>query len=308
MLRATVCIFGNFLTDIGSWIGGFFADAIRSSVIDSVRWMTNLTTNSMSKTLDNAISQVSETPQSFNPGIFTILETFTNQVLVPIGILILSVLLFYELIDTLLDKNSTNDTVNIQWFIKWSIKFVLGIFIVTNTWGIVNGIMEFLAGVTRWGATVIQGSAIDNSANLMAQIEAELATAGFGTLISTFVGVLIGRVLMWILNLFIYYVLIARMIEIYLIISMSPIAMSTFVNKEWNVGNNYIKKLIAKGVQALLIVVILAMSGAIQGVVLSQSYGSDAWGLIGAMLITYVVVAMMMFKTGSIANSIVGAN
>ena len=61
----------------------------------------------------------------------------------------------------------------------------------------------------------------------------------------------------------IFVIVYARMIEIYLTISLVPIPMATFGNKEQSmVGQNYMRSLFALGFQGLLIM--------IQGVLLAN--------------------------------------
>ena len=65
---------------------------------------------------------------------------------------------------------------------------------------------------------------------------------------------------MKIISVLITVVMYGRMIEIYLYTSIAPIPFATFINKEWGqVGNNYLKGLMALGFQGFFIMVIVGI-------------------------------------------------
>ena len=57
-----------------------------------------------------------------------------------------------------------------------------------------------------------------------------------------------------------FVVVYGRIMEIYLITSVAPIPFATLGNREWGqIGQNYVRSLIALGLQALLIIICVAI-------------------------------------------------
>ena len=65
---------------------------------------------------------------------------------------------------------------------------------------------------------------------------------------------------MWALNIIIFVLVYGRMIEIYLLTSLSPIPVATLANRELgHTGQNYLRSLFAVGFQGMLILVCVAI-------------------------------------------------
>ena len=56
-------------------------------------------------------SDVGTTPQAWNSGIFNMLQSLSDTVIVPIAAAILAVIMCYELIDMIVEKNNMHDRV-----------------------------------------------------------------------------------------------------------------------------------------------------------------------------------------------------
>ena len=110
----------------------------------------------------------------------------------------------------------------------------------------------------------------------------------------------------WAMYIFIFILTNIRMITIYLKISLAPIPMATMANKEWSsIGVNYLKGLFALALQGFLMLVCIAIYAAmIQGMTKSGNIQSIAW----MTLAFTILLCVMLFKTGSIANSILGVH
>ena len=92
------------------------------------------------------------------------------------------------------------------------------------------------------------------------------------------------------------------MIEIYLMVSLAPIPFSTFANREQGqVGQNYLKSLLAIGFQGFLIMICVGIYAVlIQTVAFSTDIVGSLWGVMGYT----VLLVYTLFKTGSLAKSI----
>ena len=104
--------------------------------------------------------------------------------------------------------------------------------------------------------------------------------------------------MMWAEAMFIY----GRMIEIYLVTSVAPIPMATMCNREWGqMGQNYLRSLLALGFQAFLIIVCVAIYAALVGhIAVSDDISYAIWTCMGYT----VLLCFCLFKTGSMAKSV----
>lgn len=255
--------------------------------------------------LTKAGQQLGETPQSFNAGVFSILEKITNNILVPVGILILSCLMFYELIDLILQKNKVDEPIDYRYILKWLFKVVLGIIILSNSWTIVNGIMGFCQYVITSVSGLVSGEITETTSSLDAFTQ-QLESYSTWTLIWFSVLTFTANLFNYIYTLIVPIFVFLRIFEIYLLLSASPIPMSSFMNKEFSaMGVNYLKRISAKGLQAVLMLVVLAMGAGLQSQLLSANAG-EIGTAIGNIFIGNIVLLIMLAKTGGVANAIMG--
>ena len=82
---------------------------------------------------------VGTTPQAWNSSVFNMIKTLSDNVIVPIAGAILTFVMCYELIQMVIDKNSFHDFETFV-FMKWVIKTVIGVLLLSHTWDIVMGI------------------------------------------------------------------------------------------------------------------------------------------------------------------------
>ena len=94
--------------------------------------------------------QIGQTPQGWNATIFSMIQTLSESVIVPIAGLILAFVMTLELIQLLVEKNNLHD-VDTWMFFKWIFKTAAAILIVTNTWNIVMGVFDAAQSVGGTG-------------------------------------------------------------------------------------------------------------------------------------------------------------
>ena len=96
------------------------------------------------------------------------------------------------------------------------------------------------------------------------------------------------------------------MIEIYLMTSLAPIPLSTFGNREQSqVGQNYLRSLFALGFQGFLIVICVGIYAVlVQSIAFTDDIIASIWGVMGYT----VLLVFTLFKTGSIAKSVLSAH
>ena len=91
-----------------------------------------------------------------------------------------------------------------------------------------------------------------------------------------------------------------------LVTSLGPIPLATMTNGEWrNVGQNYLKSLLALGFQAFLIMVVVGIYAVlIQSITATGDVSGAIWMAMGYT----VLLCYTLFKTGSLAKSLFGAH
>lgn len=111
---------------------------------------------------------------------------------------------------------------------------------------------------------------------------------------------------MWALTICIFIICYGRMIEIYCMTSIAPIPMATMANREWGqMGQNYLRSLLALGFQGFLIIVCVAIYAVlIQNIVVESSVSAAIWTCMGYT----VLLCFTLFKTSSLARSLFHAH
>lgn len=249
--------------------------------------------------------EVGMTPSGWNGGIFNMIRSLSETVIVPIAGIVLTFIMCYELIQLIIDKNNLHE-LDTWIFWKWIFKTFCAVVIVTNTWNIVMGVFDLTQNVVNQSAGVIISDAGIDISSAVGNLETTLADWSIGSLLglwfqSIFVGLCTN-----ILSICIFLVIYGRMIEIYLATSIGPIPLATMVNHEWgSTGQNYIRSLLALGFQAFLIMICVAIYAVL---VQNISAGDNITGAIWACMGYTVLLCYSLFKTGSLAKSLFGAH
>ena len=288
-------------------------DTIWESITD---WLKEILTagiiSNLSGMFDSTNQQVSQivgdvglTPQAWNSGIFNMIQNLSNTVILPIAGAILAFVMTLELIQLITDKNNLHD-VDTWMFIKWVFKSAAAVLIVTNTWTIVMGIFDAAQSVVSSAAGVIVGNTSIDISSIMTDMETRLLDMDVGPLLGLWFQSLFVGICTWAITICIFIVIYGRMIEVYLVTSIAPIPMATMVNREWGqMGQNYLRSLLALGFQAFLIVVCVAIySVLVQNIAISTDISAAIWTCMGYT----VLLCFCLFKTSSLAKSVFNAH
>ena len=111
--------------------------SLREAIID----MLGTILGDFNQRVADAGDVVRQTPMEFDANVFNMLRALSENAIMPIAGLVLTVLMTYELIGMLMQKNNMAD-IEPAMFVKWGIKLVLGIVFLTNAFPIVNGIFN----------------------------------------------------------------------------------------------------------------------------------------------------------------------
>ena len=249
--------------------------------------------------------EVGMTPSAWNGGVFNLIRSLSETVIIPIAGIILTFVMCYELIQLVIEKNNLHD-VDTWIFFKWIFKTFVAVFLVTNTWNIVMAIFDVAQNVVSQSGGIISGSTSIDLSTAIPDMEAQLEAMDLGPLLGLWFQSMVVGLTMNILSICIFLVVYGRMIEIYLVTSVGPIPFATMSNRDWSsVGQNYLKSLIALGFQAFLIMICVGIYAVlIQEISTADNISAAIWGCMGYT----VLLCFTLFKTGSMAKGIFSAH
>ena len=242
---------------------------------------------------------------AWNGGVFNLIRSLSETVIIPIAGIILTFVMCYELIQLVIEKNNLHD-VDTWIFFKWIFKTFVAVFLVTNTWNIVMAIFDVAQNVVSQSGGIISGSTNIDLSTAIPDMEAQLEAMDLGPLLGLWFQSMVVGLTMNILSICIFLVVYGRMIEIYLVTSVGPIPFATMSNREWSsVGQNCLKSLIALGFQAFLIMICVGIYAVlIQEISTTDNISAAIWGCMGYT----VLFCFTLFKTGSMAKGIFSAH
>ena len=268
--------------------------------------------SNLSGTFDTVNAKVGEiagevgmTPSGWNGGIFNMIRSLSETVIVPIAGIILTFVMCYELIQLIVEKNNLHDF-DTWLFWKWIFKTFCAVLIVTNTWNIVMAVFDMAQSVVNQSAGVIISDAGIDISGVVGDLETTLADWSIGALLGLWFQSIFVGLCAHILTIAIILVIYGRMIEIYLVTSIGPIPFATMVNREWgHTGQNYLRSLLALGFQAFLIMVCVGIYAVlVQNITVGDNITTAIWECLGYT----VLLCYTLFKTGSLAKSLFGAH
>lgn len=267
--------------------------------------------NNLSGMFDSVNQRVGEiavsvgmTPESFSPGVFAMIRSISESVIIPIAGLILTFIACYELIQMIVDHNNLANFET--WiFFKWVFKTFAAVLIITNTFNITLAVFDIAQQVVSASASIISAdTAVDSTA--LETMQATLTGMELGELLGLFLQSFIVQFTMSALAIVIFIIVYGRMIEIYLMVSLAPIPFSTFANREQSqIGQNYLRSLFALGFQGFLMMICVGIYAVlIQSISVSDDIIGSIWGVIGYT----VLLCFTLFKTGTLAKSVMNAH
>lgn len=279
------------------WFKGVLIDGITSN-------LTGLF-DTVNGKVGEIAADVGATPQDWNSGVFNMLRSLSETVIVPIAGAILALIMCYELIQLIAERNSMHDMDSWMLF-RWVFKSAAAIILVSNTWNIVMGVFDLTQSVVNQSAEVIIGNTSIDITAVVTDLENRLSDMDIGGLLGLWFQSLFVGLTMNILSICIMLVVYGRLIEIYLVTSLGPIPLATIGNSEWRgMGQGYLKSLFALGFQAFLIMVVTGIYAVlIQNIALDGDVSGAIWGCMGYT----VLLCFCLFKTGSIAKAVFAAH
>ena len=262
----------------------FILDPINEFIRDMLKGWIEDNLSDLFVQLNNNVAgvsvEVSQTPSTWNGNIFSIVQTLSETVIVPVAAVIITYVLCYELISMLIDRNNMH---------------------------IVMAMFDLGSQMTMTaGGAIYHEAGIPDVWSDVITIHAKLDAMTTGELWSFVFETMFAKLLIRIMSVLITVIMYGRMIEIYLYVSCAPIPFATLGNKEWgSIGTNYIKSIFALALQGFFIMVCVGIYAAlVSGLVVADDLSTAVWELMAHT----VVLCFSLFKTGSLAKAIMNTS
>ena len=284
------------LKAISDWIKSLLTAAIMSNL--------NGLFDDVNTQVGSIAQQVGTKPSAFEPRVFAMIEALSRNVVLPIAGIILTFIACYELIQMITEHNNMAQF-EPALLMKWIFKTAVSVWLISNTFEIIMAVFDVTQQVVANSSGIISGNTRVNEVGL-SMLEASMMQMEVGPLFGLFLQSFFIGISMRILSIIIFVLVYGRMIEIYCMVSLAPIPMATWGNHEQrHIGQNYLKSLFALGFQGFLILICVAIYAVlIQNVAISGDAINSIWSIVGYT----VLLCFTLFKTSSVAKSILGAH
>ena len=205
-------------------------EAIKEILIGFIKSCLQDLFANMNDRVGTIAGEVGQTPQQWNGGIFSMIQSLSQTVIVPIAGMIITFVLCYELITMITEKNNMHEMETFMIF-KWIFKAYVAIYLVTNTFDFTMAVFDLAQNVVANAGGVISGNTSIDAASTMQQIIDSLETMEVGELFLLSAEVLLLSLAVKIMSMLITVILYGRMIEIYLYTSVAPIPFATLTKQ-----------------------------------------------------------------------------
>jgi hypothetical protein len=277
---------------------------LRELLIGSVEGSLSSMFGDVNEKVSTIATQVGETPQGWNINIFSMIQTLSETVVLPIAGIVITYVLVAELIGSIADKNSLH-YVDTWVFFKWFFKAWVAIFIVAHTFDITMAIFDVGQYIVSSASGVISNDTNIDIDATMDTFRASMDAMEIPELLLLTVETMLVSLCMKIMGVVITVILFGRMIEIYLTCSVAPIPLATMANREWGqIGNNYLRSLFALAFQGFFLMVCVGIYAVL---VNDMIIADNIHSAIFSVAAYTVLLCFAMMKTGSLSKSIFNA-
>lgn len=217
-------------------------------------------------------TELTTAPDAWQGGtIWTLIEQIAEQVALPVAGTVFTFVVLWELISMLVQPNNLADVDFVSVLMKWLLKTVVAAWFIANSLTICNCFFGVGASMVQKTTDVLgtietentQGSVLlqyltDNYGNQDADAESGDVSGLISLTISTWLIDLIIKIM----GILITIILYSRMISIYLHCAVAPLPLATVTNHHLsNIGTGYMKNVFALAMQAVLMMICVAIYG-----------------------------------------------
>ena len=287
----------NIFDEINEWV--------KELLIGTINGNMSAMFDDVNDKVGTIAAEVGKTPRGWNSGIFSMTQTLSENVIIPIAGLVITYVLCYELITMIVDNNNMHD-VDSMMFFKWIFKSWVAVYIVTHTFDITMAVFDLSQNAVSKAAGLINGNTDIDITTALSSMQTNFDTMEIPELLLLVMETSIVSLCMKIMSVLITVILYGRMVEIYIYCSLAPIPFATMTNRDWgNMGNNYLKSLFALGFQGFLIMICVG----VYAVLVNQMIvAANIHSAIFSLASYTVILCFSMMKTGSLAKAILDAH
>lgn len=252
------------------------------------------------------------TPANWHDGrIAAYIESIYENIMMPVAAIIITFFLTLEIYNIVVEKNQMKE-VDVSALVTLFIKIMVCFFVVVNSLNIVNGIFGLGTWVVQRAVDIVPldvGTPEDMAAEIVKALRADNSIR-FWTVLGYWLDTTLYKWLFTIINVISFVVVYGRLMQMVLYAAFAPIPLATFLNKDWGVGQNYIKNLMALAFQGFLIILIYG----IYVILISNPPEFNASDFftepkhILQNLFYGVLLCMSLTKTNTITQSVFGAH
>ena len=279
-------------------------DAIKQFLIGLITGNLTSMFNDVNERVIQIGQEVGTTPWAWSSDIFSLVQSISENVIMPIASTIVAIVICYDLIQMLLQRNMQDFDTSI--FFRFVIKATIILLVVSNATEIVMGIYAISQHLaTRTMALVSTQTHIDISSALV-DLTQTLNAMSTGELILLLLETSLASLTMLVISIFVMVVIYGRMLEMYMMAAIAPLPLATFGNQQYGeIGHNYLRSLLALAFQVLFIAVCLGIYGVlVQRIVVTSNLHTTL-----LTILTYTVLLCYgLMRTSSLAKSIFNAH
>lgn len=304
-------VVSDFVDGIESAVKDFLSDAVTSTLGTTFDLLKGGLDTSKADGIGGMFQQfLSVHPANFTGGgtgatIWTTIETVCNNAIVPVAGMVFAIVVINELVQMVIAGNNFKDFDD-SIFIRWIIKVLVGVLLISNVYYIASGFFAFGTQATGDAMTTLLGTTTFNGSIAVSD------SYGIGMLIVLLLLALIILIGVFVMLAVIIIVLASRMIEIFMYLGISPLPMATMMNNSWSeVGKNWFRGLVALAFQGVFIIFALGIFSTMFTNALTKiSSGSSGDAVMQmAILLGYTLALIFtILRSGAISKSIFNAH
>ena len=240
---------------------------------------------------------------SFNATLYGYIKTIMTSVVMPVAYVILALFFVLELYKASIkiDGAGGGSSFGAEMVFKVMFRMVLCKVAVDSSLLFMEAIYNVTLNLTQGVAGVLGSSAMTGGLDVAA-LTTQINSMGLGDQLGLFVELVIVKFAVWVIVGLVQVICIARFIEIYVFVAVSPIPIATFPSDDLNtIAKNFLKSFAAVCLQGVFIYIILSF--------FPMLFNANILGdtSIFGMLLYSVILALAVFSSGKWAKSICNA-
>lgn len=253
-------------------------------------------------------TEVAKTPSDFSASLVYKLRQVSDASLLPIAGLILTYIFAYKLIQLVTEKNNQADFDTLNMF-KVIFEMFIAILLVTNAFNITLAFFDVGKYIVTSAGDIAEADTTDIATLVKNIIDTQTGSAKFWSCVQYLLISFVVMIAGWAAVICIYIACWSRIVQILIYISVAPIPFACFMNRDWigNIGQNYIKNLLALALQGYFMLIVVMVYKSIVVVSIRQG-GDNPISVMAMVLVSMYIAVTTLFKCQSIAKSVMQAS